>query len=181
MTQISQILRVESSNLIIRPFTRPAVAHPRVGVQGEGLQVVQRDENLLAHRRQEVVVQVHRLHRAAQVLEGRFVHGADPAVRQVDGLERAERRELVVVQRGDLVVGQLDRLEVVVAVKGLGEDLGDVVFAEVEARHDLEVAEGVVVHVLDAAVPEADDPQVEQPHALEDVLVEVSDGVFVED
>ena len=78
-------------------------------------------------------------------------------------------------------MGQLDRLEVVVAVKGLGEELGDVVLAEVEAGHDLEVAEGVVVHVLYAAVPEADDPQVEQPHAFEYVLVEVSDGVFVED
>ena len=75
-------------------------------MQGEGLQVAQRDEHLLAHRRQEVVVQVDRLHRAAQVLEGRLVHRGDLAVRQVDGLERAQRRELVVVQRGDLLVIQ---------------------------------------------------------------------------
>ena len=82
------------NHLITSIFPIPAVAHPGVGVEGERLEVGQRDEHLLAHRRQQVVVQRHRLHGAPQVLEGSLVHRGDPAVRQVDGLERAQRREL---------------------------------------------------------------------------------------
>ena len=76
---------------------------------------------------------------------------------------------------------QFDCLEIVIAVEGFWEDHGDIVLAQVKASHDFEVAECFGVHILNAAVLEADYLQVEQPCALEDIFAKVSDGVIVED
>ena len=63
------------------------------------------------------------------------------AVRQINVLERRERRELIGPESLHGVVGQADGLEAVVAVERLGVEGGQVVVAQVEAGHDLEIPE----------------------------------------
>ena len=56
----------------------------------------------------------------------------------------------------------------------------EVVLAEVEAHHYFETLECVVIEVPNHAVPQTDYLEVEEPQALEDVLVEASDGVSIQ-
>ena len=57
--------------------------------------------------------------------------------------------KLLIVERGDLIVGQVESLESIVAHERVGLDIRDVVVTQVKLHHDFEVLKRVDVDFLE--------------------------------
>ena len=85
----------------------------------------------------------------SQVHERLSIDQIEKIVTEGDRFEMFQGRELIWIQGRHLIVTEVQGLESVVAVEGLGDDVADVVLAEVQLHHDAEVAEGVHVDFLE--------------------------------
>ena len=119
---------------------------------------------------QQVVVEADRLHAAAEVDEGLGVDSPEAAAREVQLLEVAQRRELDGGQALDLVVGEGQRAQSLIAVKKFGGKFGDVVLLQVNLTEYFQLGESILVQSLDFAVFQRDFLQMEQTNGTEGIF-----------
>lgn len=154
----------------------PAVAHPRVPVQRQRLQLGHGQEHRLRQQLQQVPVEVQRLQRG-QVQERVPVDPLYLAVLQLQRAQVLQHGELGPLDLGQRVPVQVEHAEPLVAVERLGVQFADQVVTEVQLNEDLQLPERVFVHVPYAAAAQERPLQVQQSDPLERLLRQVPQAV----
>ena len=117
-----------------------------------------------------VVMETDGLQAVSQVDECLLVNPLEAGTRKVEPLEAPQRRELDGGEALDLVVGQGQCAQSLIAVKKFGGKFGDVVLFQVNLTEYFQLGEGILVQSLDFAVFQRDFLQMEQTNGTEGIF-----------
>ena len=127
-----------------------------------------------------VVMETDGLQAVSQVDECLLVNPLEAGTRKVEPLEAPQRRELDGGETRNLVPGQDDRGQPLVAVKKFGREFWDIVVFEVNFTEYLELGEGILIHPGYFAILQGDFLQVYEPHRTEGVLCQFFDVITIQ-